>query len=94
VETVSGSNKEHAAFVCSHVFNQTKPILLISRADGDWQLLCGGPHDDGEEPKVVGLNHLIDLDPTLMEVADLPVDWEAERGSRGEGWRRRSLTVG
>jgi hypothetical protein len=77
---------ETAAFVCSHVFEDSKPILLVSREDGDWQLLCGHAHDDNERPHVVGLNHLLERDPTLIDIASLQPEWEAERTSPAMPW--------
>jgi len=84
-------SKEVLAFVCSHVFEKTRPVLFVSRADGDWQLLCGGAHDEGEVPRVVGINHLLDEDPSLREILDLPADWEAERSAQGKAWQRRPI---
>jgi hypothetical protein len=85
------SNKEIPAFVCSHVFTKRGPVLLVSRADGDWQLLCGSAHDEAEIPQVVGLNHVVDDDPSLREIMDLPSDWEAERSTYGSEWERRPI---
>lgn len=85
-------SKEPLAFVCSHVFEKTSPVLYVSRADGDWQLLCGGMHDEGEVPRVVGLNHLLDDDPSLRAILDLPPDWEAERSAQKSAWERRPIT--
>lgn len=82
---------ELAAYVCSHVFNNTRPILLVSRAGGDWQCLCGEEHDSGEVPYVVGLNHLMERDPMLAELQDLPTEWEAERANAGGVWIRRNI---
>ena len=79
---------EVLAYVCSHVFENTRPILLVSREGGDWQCLCSGEHDAGEIPNVVGLNHLIERDHTLAALADLPDDWEAERSNVMEPWIR------
>ena len=84
-------SKEPLAFVCSHVFNRTRPVLLVSRADGDWQFLCGGEHDPDDVPKVVGMNHLIDADPSLKDVRELAAEWEAERDSPAGCWSRRKL---
>lgn len=82
---------EITAYVCSHVFLDTQPIRLVSREDGDWQLLCGGTHASHEIPHVVGLNHLIERDPTLIELHDLPDEWEAERKTVGSAWVRTKL---
>lgn len=82
---------ETAAYLCSHVFHDTHPVLFVSRADGEWQFLCGGGHPADELPFVVGENHLFERDPTLLEIADLPDDWEAERESVGAAWRRTQV---
>jgi hypothetical protein len=75
------------AFICNHIFENTKPILLVCHnADGDWQFLCGGTHAFGEKPKVVGIVHLLERDPTLKNLVDMPVDYEAERESIGSKW--------
>lgn len=84
-------SEETAAFVCSHVFEKRAPVLLVLHAEGDWQLLCGGDHDNDEIPRVVGLNHLVDEDPSLHAVLDLPVEWEAERSSLASPWERRPI---
>jgi len=85
------SETEQPAYVCSHVFDGSKPVLLVSRDDGDWQFLCGGDHPQKELPMVVGLNHLFDNDPSLRSIEDLPVDWEAERDTVASTWQRRQI---
>ena len=82
------AGRETAACICQHVFDDTRPVLLVSRADGDWQALCGAAHVDGEGPRLVGLNHLFERDPTLRDLADLPPEWEAERFEVGAPSRR------
>ncbi len=82
-------SKEIPAFVCSHVFEKRRPILYVSRDDGDWQLLCGSSHEESEIPHVVGLNHFLEEDPSLLALLDLPYEWEAERSALGADWKRR-----
>jgi len=83
---------EFGAYVCSHIFENTRPILLVSRADGDWQFLCGkADHPVDEVPRLVGINHLVERDPTLAELSDLPEDWEAERVKVGDVWQKVDL---
>ncbi|OQX04112.1 MAG: hypothetical protein BWK80_54230 [Desulfobacteraceae bacterium IS3] len=74
-------------YVCSHIFENTRPVLLVN--DGDWQMLCGGEHDEDEIPGVVGLGHLLERDRSLSEILDLPDDWEAEKESSHASWTRR-----
>lgn len=78
--------REHAAFVCRHVFDESRPILLVAHEEGDWQFLCGQPHESGDLPLVVGLNHLTDRDASLIEVLKIQEGWEAERREVGQPW--------
>jgi hypothetical protein len=73
------------AFICSHVFEKNVQCL-VSRAEGDWQFLCGSHHSDA--PKLVCLGHLLVADPSLQDVLDLEPDWDAERTAIGEPWLR------
>jgi len=75
------------------VFANARPVLYVSRAEGDWQFLCGGTHESDEVPQVVGLNHLFDRDPTLLELRDLPSEWQAERTTVGSPWRKTSVVT-
>jgi len=76
------------AFICQHVFDAERPVLLVVHdADGDWQLLCGDRHGEDVRPRVVGLDHLLRRDPGLAEVMDLKVGWEAERSDSKSAWR-------
>ena len=77
-------------FVCSHVFQRARPVLLVSHDDGDWQFLCGGA-DHVDDCHLVGVGHLIDNDKSLNECADLPVEWAAEREGVGAPWVRAKL---
>lgn len=71
-------NREVAAFVCSHVFENTRPVLLVAREHGDWMFLCGQGHPTDERYRVVGREHLLEGDPRLSETLDLPDNAEAE----------------
>ena len=73
------------AYVCPHVFEDTRPILYVTRNGGDWQFLCGGDdHDD--ECHLVGVSHLTERDPSLNDLAGLKPELEAERDAVGAEW--------
>jgi hypothetical protein len=80
-------------YLCDHVFDNTRPILYVSRSDGDWQFLCGGDHPAGAVPRVVGLAHILGRDPSIRELESLPDDWEAERMVVGGPWKRTPATA-
>jgi hypothetical protein len=80
---------ETKAYVCVEVFDRSKAASYVTRPDGSWCVLCGGDHpDDGSECRVVGLGHVVDHDPTLLEVLDLNPGEEAERSGVGASWVR------
>lgn len=85
------ANDHQAAFVCSHIFYNTQPILLVIHEDGDWQFLCGGDHPHDELPRVVGLGHLLSRDPSLFELEDLVDGWEATRAGPSSSWERHEV---
>ncbi|WP_152565180.1 MULTISPECIES: hypothetical protein [Methylobacter] len=78
-------NSDLGVFVCPHVFKATRPILLVVHEDGDWQCLCGG-NDHSDDGHLVGIGHLVERDPSLDELVDLPDGWEAERHSPEQPW--------
>ena len=83
--------RERAAFVCRHVFEGSRPVRLVAHESGDWQFLCGEEHEPGDGPRVVGLNHLTERDPSIVAVLELPSGWEAERRDVGGPWVRRQI---
>lgn len=85
-------DKHQKAYVCTHVFSQERPVLLVDRSDGDWSLVCGDMHPQNASAYcVVGIGHILDADPTLEAILDLPPEWEAERSSVEAHWQRRPI---
>lgn len=77
---------ETLSYVCEHVFYNTRPILLVCHErDGDWQFLCGATHP-GAIPKVVGMEHLLERDPSLKQILQLPLGCDAERTDTSSVW--------
>jgi hypothetical protein len=79
-----------AAITLKRIVAGIAPILLVTHdsEDGCWQFLDGGEISD-EDASVVALREILNLDPTIEEVADLPFGWVAERTAVGTSWRRR-----
>jgi hypothetical protein len=65
------------------------PVLYVvhDAADGTWQFLTGGRFVP-DDARLVRLDTMIRLDPTLGELADLPLGWEATRTGAREPWQR------
>jgi len=65
------------------------PILLVTHDedDGGWQTLCGTSNDP-DDGRVVGLDCMYNRDPSLGELADLPLGWRAWREDVTSPWVR------
>lgn len=79
-------SRSAGVFTCSHVWEDNEPVLyVIHEGDGDWQFLCGGSHSDSE-PILLHLEHLLERDRSINELADLGCSHSAERTELGQAW--------
>jgi hypothetical protein len=77
-------------FLSAAVHSGAESITYVAHdiEDGAWQFL--GDSMAGENKPVIScFHHPIDKDPTLNELADLPLGWWAERAKPGDPWIRR-----
>jgi len=67
------------------------PILFVSHDEDDhgWQFLSGELLSR-EHASVVALNEIVELDPNILKLADMPVGWVARRPSASAGWERKT----
>lgn len=74
------------------VMQKEKPILLVCRdsEDGTWQFLTGGPFA-APDALLVQLKNVVALDPTVMELANLPLGWQASRTTVQGAWQRSPM---
>ena len=65
------------------------PILHVAHdaEDGAWQFLDGSTVSE-ENASVISLEEITRIDPSVMELADLPLGWYAYRLTANEPWRR------
>src|SRR5687767_14445355 len=77
-----------ATMTVRQVTHEGHPILLVSHdaEDGMWQFLTGDPVDMADV-LIVGLREVYRIDPSIGELADLPLGWEATRSSPGARWQ-------
>ncbi len=71
------------------ILRDGQPILLVSRdvEDGSWMFLDGGPFSM-EDGMLVTLLTIVEHDPSVCELADLPIGWSAQRERAGSPWKR------
>jgi len=71
------------------VIDGTSWIAVVSHDedDGGWQFI--GPEGPVEElAMVVGLRTVLQRDPSIGELADLPLGWRASRDRADGAWQR------
>jgi hypothetical protein len=78
-----------AVITLRQVFQEGKPVLHVTHdeEDGCWQFLTG-EIPEISQGIVVCLQHMIEHDPTLAALADLPLGWQAWRADRDAEWER------
>lgn len=76
-----------AVLTTETVLDGRQPILFVSHdvEDGLWQFLEGG-HVGDEAVREAALSEIVARDPTIVELARLPLGWEAKRRAPDEPW--------
>jgi hypothetical protein len=74
-------------FTTRFVIEDNSAIIFVSHDDeGDWQFLSEeGPKEN--EARIVLLGEMIQHDPSILEIADLPLGAKAFRDNAGSPWR-------
>jgi hypothetical protein len=82
--------KNVAVFTTTQVLRLRQPILHVSHddEDGAWQFASGAQQVSAGDAMIVALEEMVEHDPTICELADLPLGWFAERDGVGSPWRR------
>ena len=85
--------KNVAVFTTRQVLRLGQPILYVTHDDDDgaWQFHTGAGEASADDAMIVALREMAEHDPTILQLADLPCGWFAERDSTGSPWRKRRL---
>ena len=83
------SSRLLAVLTLDRIMDGSKPILYVTHDedDGSWQFLDGG-NVALDSAMIVTLGQIVDHDPTIKKLADLPLGWFAMREAVGKPWRR------
>jgi hypothetical protein len=76
----------------AEVASGERPVLRVVHepGHGGWQFFDGRPIGD-RQPVIMPKADVLELDPTLSGLVDLPTGWLAHRTSRDSEWIRRPL---
>ena len=78
-------------FTTRQVLEGAEPILHVSHDSDDhgWQFLSREAREaDG---KIIALGEAVELDPSILQLADLPPGWHAWRDSIAHAWTREAM---
>ncbi len=75
------------AVTTRQVLDDSSPILLVIHYGDDcsWAFLCDTTEDETDS-RMVTMEQMVKLDPTLEDIADLPPGWIAYRDFVGDEW--------
>lgn len=78
-----------AVFTTKDIASGSSPILHVTHdsEDGAWQFR-GVDTPTEDNASVVALATIVALDPSIAELADLPLGWSAWREAKDTPWRR------
>src|SRR4051812_30835929 len=84
-----GDPEETEVITLERILQGRSSVLLVTHDedDGAWQFL-DGEHVFEDDGAVVCLGEMVQLDPGLGQLGDLPVGWYAWRPEPGQPWRR------
>ena len=82
--------EETEVITLERILRGESPLLLVTHdlEDGTWQFLDGG-HVFEDDGATVLLGEMIQFDPSLESLADLPSGWYAWRTAPDEPWQRK-----
>ncbi|MCQ2465480.1 MAG: hypothetical protein MJ095_07855 [Oscillospiraceae bacterium] len=74
-------------FTCTHVLEDKKPITFVTHHfdDNNWQFLCSSEHSDAEAV-IISIGELLEIDPSIEKLCDLPVGGFANRKNINAKW--------
>jgi hypothetical protein len=66
-----------------------EPILLVTHEDGEdsWSFI-GSSDGTLDNCKIIALEEAVAIDPSILQLADLPIGWSAWRDSPEDSWIR------
>jgi hypothetical protein len=84
--------RDCAVLVTREVLERTEPILRVTHDSDDhgWQFI-GSSDGTPENGRVVALHEAVELDPSILQLADLPVGRHAVRDSVKGPWKREAI---
>jgi len=86
---MNGESLTKAVFTTVYVIENNSPIIYVSHdMDGDWQFFGAEKGVEMDKARIVALGEIIERDPSVKEVLDMPKGTNAHRKSPESEWVR------
>ncbi|WP_315769573.1 MULTISPECIES: hypothetical protein [unclassified Bradyrhizobium] len=83
------SNPRLGVICCGHVFRRERRIRYALHESDGWQFMCGeNDHYSAADGHFVHVGGLLQFDPSLHDISDLPAGCKAERTDGASPWVR------
>jgi hypothetical protein len=81
--------RDCAVLTTRQVLEREEPILHVTHDSDDhgWQFI-GSSKGTRENAKIITFHEAVDLDSSILQLADLPIGWHALRDSPRHAWMR------
>lgn len=81
-----------AVFTNKRIVEKTDWIRRVTHDedDGAWQFHPQNGTSE-EEASVVSLRTIVDIDPSILSLSDLPLGWCASRETQSGAWNRKKI---
>jgi hypothetical protein len=84
--------RDYAVLVTREVLERSEPILHVTHDSDDhgWQFI-GSTDGTPKNGRVIALHEVVELDPSVLQLADLPVGSRAVRNTIAHPWKRETI---
>lgn len=88
-------SKNVAVFTTVSIVNRILPIRKVTHDedDGAWQFLDGISTNSYSNAVVLALHEVVEIDSSIIDLADLPLGWSAIRTNKNAPWIRQKNII-
>jgi len=81
-------NLNTAVFTTKYILEQQSPVLYVYhyKDDGAWQF-SGNEDCHDDDFRVISLEEMINIDKSILELADMPLGFYAKRENISSSWK-------